>query len=52
MAADFRFIVIGRGMMGAAAKSSDELGRLGAQLLLSGTIDEEGYEPVFSPHFL
>ncbi|MHB0953703.1 MAG: FAD-dependent oxidoreductase [Allorhizobium sp.] len=45
-------IAVVTGGCGAAAKSSDEIGRLGAELLLSGTIDEEGYGPAFSPHFL
>lgn len=45
-------IAVMTGGCGAAAKSSDEIGRLGAQLLLSGTIDDEGYGPAFSPRFL
>ncbi|AJY47187.1 NAD(P)/FAD-dependent oxidoreductase [Martelella endophytica] len=37
---------------GAAAKSSDEIGRLGAVLMHRGTLREEGYGNVFAPAFL
>ena len=39
------------GGCGAAAKSSDEIGRLGAELLLAGRIKDEGYSTDFSAHF-
>lgn len=39
------------GGCGTAAKSSDEIGRLGAELLLSGRIKDEGYDTDFSAHF-
>lgn len=40
------------GGCGAAAKSSDEIGRLGAELLLNGVLDDTGYGVDFRPHFL
>lgn len=41
------------GGCGAAAKSSDEIGRLGAELLLKGAIDDPAYaREQFAPHFL
>jgi sarcosine oxidase len=40
------------GGCGAAAKSSDEIGRLGAELLLHGHIVDEAYEADFAPRFL
>jgi sarcosine oxidase len=36
---------------GAAAKSSDEIGRLGASLILNGRVDTEGYSQDFAPVF-
>ncbi|OLP44843.1 FAD-dependent oxidoreductase [Rhizobium oryziradicis] len=39
------------GGCGAAAKSSDEIGRLGAVLLRNGTLEGEDYPAVFSPSF-
>jgi len=39
------------GCAGTSAKSSDEIGRLGAELLLSGGIGEEGYSTDFTPQF-
>lgn len=39
------------GGCGAAAKSSDEIGRLGAELLLEGRIVDTGYEADFAPVF-
>ena len=39
------------GGCGAAAKSSDEIGRLGASLLLGRGLDEDAYGPVFAPVF-
>ncbi|WP_165218693.1 NAD(P)/FAD-dependent oxidoreductase [Affinirhizobium pseudoryzae] len=39
------------GGCGAAAKSSDEIGRLGAQLLLNGQIEDEPYPVPFSASF-
>ena len=36
---------------GAAAKSSDEIGRLGAELLSEGMIITSGYDADFSPQF-
>jgi glycine/D-amino acid oxidase-like deaminating enzyme len=44
-------IAVLTGGNGAAAKSSDEIGRLGAELLLSGRIKDEGYATDFSTHF-
>lgn len=40
------------GGCGAAAKSSDEIGRLGAELLLHGRIIEQAYRADFTPQFL
>ncbi|WP_296076269.1 FAD-dependent oxidoreductase [uncultured Agrobacterium sp.] len=39
------------GGCGAAAKSSDEIGRLGAVLLRQGHLKDEGYETDFAPVF-
>ncbi|NTF42475.1 FAD-dependent oxidoreductase [Rhizobium sp. AC27/96] len=39
------------GGCGTAAKSSDEIGRLGAELLLAGRIKDESYSTDFSAHF-
>ncbi len=39
------------GGCGTAAKSSDEIGRLGAELLLEGRISEQGYATDFKPYF-
>ncbi len=36
---------------GAAAKSSDEIGRLGAELLAEGVIMTRGYDAAFTPQF-
>ncbi len=36
---------------GAAAKSSDEIGRIGADLLLRGRLDEPDYRTDFAVHF-
>ena len=36
---------------GAAAKSSDEIGRHGADLVIRGRIDEPDYETDFAVHF-
>ena len=36
---------------GMAAKSSDEIGRLGASLMLDGAVDAEGYSQSFAPVF-
>ena len=36
---------------GAAAKSSDEIGRLGALLMHHGSIESEGYQSDFAPSF-
>lgn len=40
------------GGCGAAAKSSDEIGRLGAELLLHGRIIDQAYRADFTPQFL
>jgi sarcosine oxidase len=39
------------GGCGASAKSSDEIGRLGAVLLRNGTLEGEDYPAVFAPSF-
>lgn len=39
------------GGCGAAAKSSDEIGRLGAVLLVNGSLEGEDYPAVFTPSF-
>lgn len=39
------------GGCGAAAKSSDEIGRLGAELLLGGDLESDVYGAVFEPAF-
>jgi sarcosine oxidase len=45
-------IAVMAGGCGAAAKSSDEIGRLGAELLLHGEIVDEAYAADFTPRFL
>ena len=44
-------IAVVTGGCGAAAKSCDEIGRLGAKLILDGAIDDEGYDADFQPVF-
>jgi len=44
-------IAVMTGGCGAAAKSSDEIGRLGAMLLLDGRVDEQDYATDFAPVF-
>ncbi|MFD1746987.1 FAD-dependent oxidoreductase [Rhizobium helianthi] len=44
-------IAVVTGGCGAAAKSSDEIGRLGASLLLNGSLADEGYPVGFNAHF-
>ncbi|ANK92429.1 MULTISPECIES: NAD(P)/FAD-dependent oxidoreductase [Rhizobium] len=44
-------IAVLTGCAGTSAKSSDEIGRLGAELLLSGRIGEQGYSTDFTPNF-
>jgi sarcosine oxidase len=44
-------IAVLTGCMGTSAKSSDEIGRLGAELILSGRIKDQGYATDFAPHF-
>ncbi|WP_183895463.1 NAD(P)/FAD-dependent oxidoreductase [Rhizobium skierniewicense] len=44
-------IAVLTGGCGAAAKSSDEIGRLGAQLLSEGILADEGYGADFTPVF-
>ncbi|KPH08921.1 MULTISPECIES: NAD(P)/FAD-dependent oxidoreductase [Rhizobium] len=44
-------IAVLTGCAGTSAKSSDEIGRLGAELLLSGRISEQGYSTDFTPQF-
>lgn len=44
-------IAVLTGCAGTSAKSSDEIGRLGAELLLSGRISEQGYSADFTPQF-
>ena len=45
-------IAVMTGCGGSSAKSSDEIGRLGAELLLQGRIKDDGYSTDFSGHFL
>jgi len=45
-------IAVMAGGCGAAAKSSDEIGRLGAELLLHGRIIDQSYRADFTPQFL
>ncbi|MUO81955.1 FAD-dependent oxidoreductase [Agrobacterium vitis] len=45
-------IAVLTGGCGAAAKSSDEIGRLGAEFILRGTIAHEGYDADFTPVFV
>ncbi len=44
-------IAVLTGGCGAAAKSSDEIGRLGSELILHGRIVDEAYGDVFCPVF-
>ncbi|THV25833.1 FAD-dependent oxidoreductase [Peteryoungia ipomoeae] len=44
-------IAVLSGGCGAAAKSSDEIGRLGAELILRGRIEDESYGRCFEPAF-
>ncbi len=44
-------IAVLTGCAGASAKSSDEIGRLGAELLFEGRIKEQGYRTDFAAHF-
>lgn len=44
-------IAVLTGGCGAAAKSSDEIGRLGAVLLVNGSLEGEDYPAVFAPSF-
>ena len=44
-------IAVLTGGCGAAAKSSDEIGRLGAELLIGGDLDQAAYGDVFRPSF-
>ncbi|PZM13651.1 NAD(P)/FAD-dependent oxidoreductase [Rhizobium tubonense] len=45
-------IAVLTGGCGTAAKSSDEIGRLGAELILEGRIKDQAYSTDFSGHFL
>lgn len=45
-------VAVMAGGCGAAAKSSDEIGRLGAELLLHGRIVDAAYRADFEPRFL
>lgn len=45
-------IAVMAGGCGGAAKSSDEIGRLGAELLLHGRIIDQAYRADFTPQFL
>ncbi|KQZ54689.1 FAD-dependent oxidoreductase [Rhizobium sp. Root149] len=44
-------IAVVTGGCGSAAKSSDEIGRLGAQLIKNGSLEGEGYPVSFAAHF-
>jgi sarcosine oxidase len=44
-------IAVLTGGCGTAAKSSDEIGRLGAELMLAGRIKEQDYATDFKPYF-
>ncbi|EJJ25769.1 NAD(P)/FAD-dependent oxidoreductase [Rhizobium sp. CF142] len=44
-------IAVLTGCMGTSAKSSDEIGRLGAELILAGRINDQGYATDFAPYF-
>jgi sarcosine oxidase len=44
-------IAVLTGCAGTSAKSSDEIGRLGAELLLEGGIADQGYSTDFAPYF-
>ena len=46
-----RDIAVVTGGCGAAAKSCDEIGRLGAKLIVEGAIGDEGYDEDFKPVF-
>ena len=46
------WIAVMAGGCGAAAKSSDEIGRLGSELLLHGRIIDQAYRADFTPQFL
>jgi glycine/D-amino acid oxidase-like deaminating enzyme len=45
-------VAVMAGGCGAAAKSSDEIGRLGAELLSKGAIEDPAYSADFAPRFL
>ena len=45
-------IAVMTGCGGSSAKSSDEIGRLGAELLLEGEIKDGGYRTDFAAHFI
>ena len=45
-------IAVMTGCSGTSAKSSDEIGRLGAELLLDGRINDDAYTTDFAAHFL
>ena len=44
-------IAVLTGCAGTSAKSSDEIGRLGAELLMTGEIAPQGYATDFKPAF-
>ncbi len=44
-------IAVMAGGCGSSAKSSDEIGRLGARLLMDGSIADQGYDADFTPRF-
>jgi sarcosine oxidase len=44
-------IAVMTGCSGTSAKSSDEIGRLGAELLLEGRINDQGYKTDFAAYF-
>jgi sarcosine oxidase len=44
-------VAVMAGGCGSSAKSSDEIGRLGCQLLLDGSIADQGYSADFEPRF-
>jgi glycine/D-amino acid oxidase-like deaminating enzyme len=44
-------VAVMTGCGGTSAKSSDEIGRLGAELLLEGRINDDAYSTDFSAHF-
>ncbi|WP_137137185.1 FAD-dependent oxidoreductase [Rhizobium sp. FKY42] len=49
--ADDPAIAVVTGGCGSAAKSSDEIGRLGAHLIMNGSLEGEGYPVSFAAHF-